>query len=107
MQLGEWKVDIIEEPWTLTGHALYLSRMTVAGREFLAKNGEVRVVKEGLADKDDLSFARLDADQLQALADGLAQKGLKTSNDHKNEGLLEATKSHLEDMRNLVFKKTK
>ena len=42
---------------------------------------------------------------LEKFAEALGQMGIKTDNDHKIQGLLEATKYHLEDMRGLVFKK--
>jgi hypothetical protein len=42
---------------------------------------------------------------LQALAQALDENGIKTENDFKIQGLLEATKYHLEDLRRLIFKK--
>ncbi len=39
------------------------------------------------------------------MIDALTRKGYKSISDSKTEGLLEATKYHLQDMRNLVFKK--
>jgi len=44
---------------------------------------------------------------LKALAEALDKQGVKTENDFKIQGLLEATKYHLEDMRKLTFKKEK
>jgi len=41
---------------------------------------------------------------LKALAEALDKEGIKTENDFKIQGLLEANKYHLEDMRKLVFK---
>lgn len=43
-------------------------------------------------------------DLMKALAEELDQKGIKTENDFKIQGLLEAKESHLQDMRKLVFK---
>ncbi len=39
---------------------------------------------------------------LKALAECMDKEGIKTENDHKIQGLLEATKLHLKDMRELV-----
>lgn len=47
------------------------------------------------------------SDLLKALAEALDKKGIKTENDFKIQGLLEATKYHLNDMRRLVFGKNK
>jgi len=41
---------------------------------------------------------------LKAMAEALDKEGIKTENDFKIQGLLEATKYHLEDMRKIVFK---
>lgn len=43
----------------------------------------------------------------KAFADALAGMGIKTDNDHKIAGTLEATKHHLEDMRRIVLHKYK
>jgi len=40
---------------------------------------------------------------LKALAEALDKEGVKTENDYKLQGILEATKKYLEDMRRLVF----
>jgi len=39
---------------------------------------------------------------LEALAEALDEKGIKTDKDAKIEGILEATKYHLEDLRKLL-----
>lgn len=49
----------------------------------------------------------LTMEELKALGDAIAELGIKTDSDMKREGLLEATKFHLEDMRRLVFKEDK
>jgi len=41
---------------------------------------------------------------LKALAEELKKYGVRTVSDDKMEGILEATKLHLEDMRDIVFK---
>jgi hypothetical protein len=41
---------------------------------------------------------------LKAIANAVDKKGIKTDSNSKIEGLLEATRTHLDDMRKLVFK---
>jgi hypothetical protein len=38
-----------------------------------------------------------------SMAEALDSQGVKTENDHKVVGLLEATRAHLDDMRKIVF----
>jgi hypothetical protein len=103
MNLGEWKVQIVYQPSRLSNE-VYICRRLSHGQEFLTKDGTSRVITEGGATNDNLYFAVLDDDQLQEFANALANKGVRTTNDSKNEGLLEATNNHLQDMRKLVFK---
>ena len=99
---GEWKVQIIDRPCYLD-HRIYMMQIMNGATVFLTHNGTAITVKEGVSYKeDDVWFAEMSDDQLQAFADSLAGKGIKTINDHKNEGLLEATKYHLEDMRKIA-----
>lgn len=44
---------------------------------------------------------------LQAFAEALDEKGVKTDKDAKIEGTLEATRYHLEDMRTIALNKSK
>jgi hypothetical protein len=44
-------------------------------------------------------------DIAKQLAEILDEKGVKTDNDHKIQGIMKAQKYHLEDMRKLVFRK--
>lgn len=39
---------------------------------------------------------------MKAMCEAFTANGIKTDNDHKIEGTLEATKYHLEDLRNLL-----
>lgn len=43
----------------------------------------------------------------QDLVNLLASEGIKTNNDHKLEGKLEATEKHLDDLHKIVFKQLK
>lgn len=40
---------------------------------------------------------------LKSFAEACDERGIKTDNDHKIRGLLEAKEAHLQDMRRLVF----
>lgn len=102
MYFGDWRVRIIDRPQYST-YRVYMMRLINGATMFFTHNGTVKTIKEGDAyQEDDVWFAEMSDDQLQAFADSLASKGIKTINDHKNEGLLEATKYHLEDMRKIA-----
>lgn len=45
---------------------------------------------------------RLGEEVMQAMAEAFAKRGIKTENDHKIQGTLEATNRHLEDLRTLL-----
>lgn len=99
---GEWKVKIIDRPQHAT-YRVYMMQCLDGKTVFLTHNGTAITIKDGEGYKeDDVWFAEMSNDQLQAFADTLANKGIKTINDYKNEGLLEATKYHLEDMRKIA-----
>lgn len=75
------------------------------GREFTRADGTKYLEKHGEQAKDeDIVFCHLPIKADKLLADELARLGVKTDNDHKIAGTLEATKEHLADMRALVFK---
>lgn len=102
---GGWEAYLEYRP-DMLGYHLYLMKKTDGGWEFLTENGKTKEVIAGSQYKnsDKLHFAYFeDEQQLQAIADAISQRGVKSSNDHKNEGLLEAKSQHLEDMRKLVF----
>jgi hypothetical protein len=59
--------------------------------------------KEGETIEPTLTVAHFLEDEfLKALAEALDEKGIKTDKDAKIEGLLEATRHHLEDLRRLL-----
>lgn len=100
--LGEWKVQIIQRPQYMTSR-VYLMQFTKGCTTFVTHDGLAINVVEGSEYKDDdVWFAEMTSDQLQAFANSMASQGIKTTNDSKNEGLLEATKYHLEDMRKIA-----
>lgn len=100
---GDFKVQIIERPG-IVDNRVFLWRASPGAMEFITHKAEVRIVKDAEAVKDEeLYFADLSQDQLQAFADALANKGIKTRNDSIAEGKLIATEKHLEDMRTLAL----
>lgn len=102
---GEWKVQIISNPGMMAKRVFMFQRDR-SGVAFLCKDGSYRRFTEGEKfDDSEVYFAELDDIQLQALADAFAEKGLRTANDARHEGMLKATQSHLEDMRAIVFKR--
>lgn len=105
MNFGEWQVKI-EHRFEANTNYIYLFQKTQRGLWFITHTGDAVMREYGSSElRDNLYFATADDDQLQALAEGFAAKGIKNANDHKAEGLLEATRVHLEDMRKIVFKK--
>lgn len=102
MNFGEWKAKLYEQPG-VTYIDLWLFRRTPAGNQVLTHKGEIKTLKEGsLTDPNDY-FARFESmEQIHEVAEAFANYGVKTRNDHKNEGLLEATKYHLEDIRKIA-----
>lgn len=67
------------------------------------------LIKQGeMIHKPTLSIDRRTSKSLlKALAEALSKEGIKTENDHKIQGILEAQSKHLEDMRDIVFKNYK
>lgn len=106
INFGEWEVKI-EPRYDIGTNFIFLVKKNGHERQLLTKDGVIIMLKEGGRPQPDvaLHFAELDDDQLKAFADALATFGIKTKNDSKNEGLLEATRYHLEDMRRLAFEK--
>lgn len=69
---------------------------------------EIKILKDDEQIPDDFIMkipAVMEPQFLKAFAEALDEKGVKTENDFKIQGLLKATKYHLEDMRKIVFKK--
>jgi len=93
-----------EQDYMRSSVKVYLFEDTNRARAFYTKGGEeVRTIEDGAVLKDeDIMFARIPKAALQAFAEALSEHGIKTDNDHKIAGTLEATKYHLEDMRKLA-----
>ena len=104
MIFGEWEAKIYEMPGIM-GYQLWLHQKTPYGIAVLNHEGTVKRVKEGETTDSNDYFALFESkEQMNAIAQAFSSFGVKTMNDHKNEGLLEATKYHLEDMRRLALK---
>lgn len=102
---GDFKVQIIERPGSMDNR-IFLYRVTHGFMEFVTHKAEVRIVKESEAVVDDeVYFADMSQDQLQAFAEALANKGVKTTQDSVAQGKLAATERHLEDMRTIALHK--
>lgn len=83
---------------------VYMFENKERARVFYTKGGEeARTIEDGsLLNDEEILFARIHNSALQAFAEALDKHGIKTDNDHKIAGTLEATKYHLEDMRKLA-----
>lgn len=103
VQFGEWQARLIDSPG-FDGARLYLyKKLDRQHSEFICEDGTIRTLSRD-ASPDKSYFAHLQQGQLVALAEAFANYGIKTPNDHKVEGLLEAKDQHLQDMRKLIFK---
>lgn len=72
-------------------------------RVFHKADGSQLIIEPGTQKEDiDIVFCLIPNDAMQAFANALSDAGIKTDNDHKIAGTLEATKYHLEDMRKLA-----
>lgn len=93
------------------GIGIYLLEVLPDGRRMIGKPMDIlfETYYEGESNiKPTISINYDYAEQfLAAFAKELDNKGIKTENDHKIIGTLEATRIHLEDMRRLVFDKAK
>jgi hypothetical protein len=104
MNFGEWRAKIYQPPGII-GYQLWLFSTAGKTQCYLNSKGEQKEMKEGATPDLNGYFAYFPDDaSLMAIADALASHGVKTTNDHKNEGLLIAKDAHLQDMRRLVFK---
>lgn len=102
-----WEARIIFSPGRVANN-VYLSRRrrgTGGVREFLTPGDIVKTVTPDKQYKDEeLIFATLDDDQLNALQTAITTHGIKPPEASYNQGKLEAVTDHLSDMRALVFK---
>ena len=76
------------------------------GKRYIAEPVEIKFKEHKLGDdaKPTISLGfSLSGEFLKAMAEALDKQGIKTENDFKIAGLLEATKYHLEDMRKIAL----
>lgn len=99
MIIGETKIKIIDKGYKLS-REIYITRF------YPNNTGEI-LTSEGYKGFDPRAEVRptieLDPEELQELANVLAENGFKPKEGFL-EGKLVATEKHLEDMRKLVFK---
>lgn len=97
------KVRIYANPWDMTTNiALMVQRN---GQWMIAKpvTFDFVPINQGEVTTPTMMFApEVASEFLKAMAQALDDRGIKTDSDAKLQGTLEATKSHLEDMRGLL-----
>lgn len=94
-----WKIKIVED-FCRSSTEIYVYCDTPQGRQAMNRDGITSPVKPGVRFEPALvipSSARED------LLNALLESGVKPREQSRVEGMLEATKAHLEDMRRLVF----
>lgn len=100
--MDNWEARVVFEPGRLA-NAVYLIRVSPYGvRKYLVGKDKVISVEKGKATTEDLVFAYLDSDQLNALMSAFDAFGVKKPDAGFTEGKLEATEKHLEDMRTML-----
>lgn len=103
---NEWKCKLANDPMSLNT-MLYVFRESSKGHvEFATMEDGHIMLHEGDRLGPVKPFLILNdymaKELFQSLAEALGKSGYKTEINHKAEGLLEATKFHLEDMRKLL-----
>lgn len=100
---GEWIVNIVRRPWGMDAE-LWVARKIDDKTLVLnvSESGTLTetIVKEG--EQPQKPFAIMPLELLQVFVDALTDK-IPPTKKEVVEGILEATKFHLEDMRKLVF----
>jgi hypothetical protein len=92
-----------EKDYMRSGYKVFMFDDMPSGRVFYTKGGEEAVtITDGSVVRDDIYFCRISDEALKPFADKLSALGIKTDDDHKIAGVLEAAKYHLEDMRKLA-----
>jgi len=102
------RVFINSNEWS-DSYEVYIIEENYEGKRFIAKpmNLEFKEHKEGDREEPSIKISRVfgkETNFLQALSDALSKAGYSPIFVEENKGELKATKTHLEDMRKLVFK---
>lgn len=109
--MSDWKVKLERPVWGDIVD-LYLFRRIAEGEvEFMSQDSKgqqilVRINTFEATEKVKPTLrigGRESAEILKAFANAIQEHGIRTDQDAKISGLLEATKEHLSDMRRLVF----
>lgn len=103
--MENWEARVVFRP-DMMANAIYMTRSTGDGREYLGRDGKRTLHKRAAVPKDDPYLALLDEEQIAALGIAINKSGYQAPNEHLIEGKLVATERHLEDMRRLVFDPT-
>ena len=103
---GRWKT-IIEKPIFNNRLDFYIVCHSPDGTRTMQPDGCAYLVKEGCLRPDDLrpTFSLLGFEgrqMMHAIAEALAEEGIKGPNDHVIRGQLEAQTAHLNDLRTLL-----
>lgn len=107
MQFGNFKVFIQERPASLS-YRIFLYTKDGKTITHITKDGAVKTSDiNGPLNDDELYFADMTGEMLQAFAEALASQGIKTNKDSVAEGKLLATERHLDDMRTIALAKYK
>lgn len=104
--MESWQAKLVYYPGRLEVGLYLFRRRDIGIREFLTNGGDVVVTvsRDKPGNEEDLLFASLDEDQVKALQAAISEYGIKLPEASYTQGKLEATESHLTDMRKLVFK---
>lgn len=102
----EWKVKIYENPEKQNFDFYIMSNTPGDIRAYVsdAKNGTIEYLQEGETMSKGPSFT-LTKSMMEALFTSLQGQGMKPVEQSFIEGKLQATETHLSDMRTLVFNK--
>lgn len=99
----EWQIILRDLVDRLGFNLFVMRKVATGGREYLRADGKIIKVKigDGAIDPEKVKYCYLDHNMLQALTDEIAKKGIKPQQGYL-EGKLEATISHIKDLRALL-----
>lgn len=104
------KVFLNSLPWEAVIDFYVIDKSEVDGKRRLLIFGGGLPKTQELSDysrceEPSFRFSKIDAHEfMKAMADAIAEHGIKTDSDMKREGKLEATEKHLKDMRHIALK---
>lgn len=105
MSFQDLQCRIYRDP-VFNGVNMMFYTRTSEGRIYVVKPMQLELVPhdEGAIEQPTLQLNGSSAESfLKSLADALDKQGIKTDSDARIQGTLDATKLHLDDMRNLVY----